>query len=132
MGVGVSKIVGLDGLCESIMDMDRNVSSVVVINQKGTVLQGSLHDKLVQPSLERWNDIHFMECILEISMGGKFDELYGPIRYHHSEKDNFIMFSFPLYQHFILVTCTKKISPIAFATKISHLIYRLMIKILHK
>ena len=104
------------------MNIDGNVRSVVVIDQKGTILHKTIHQRFPEPSLERWNDIHFMECTFEISVGERLDDLYGTIRYHHSEKDNFIMFSFPFDKNVILVTCTKKISPISFATKVAQLI----------
>lgn len=130
--MAISKTVGLEELCKSIICMDKNVRSAVFIDQKGNILHKVVHHKFVQPSLERWNDTHFMECIFEISMGGRADELYGPIRYHHSEKDNFIMLSFPFYENVVLVTCTKKISPIAFATKVSHLINKIIGKTFQK
>jgi hypothetical protein len=114
------------------MSLDRNVRSTVVINQKGEMLHKEMHQGFVQPSLERWNDIYFMECTFEISMGGQFDEIYGPIRYHYSEKDNFIMFSFPLHKNVVLVTCLKKVSPIAFATEVSHIINKVVDGILHE
>jgi hypothetical protein len=86
------------------------------------VLYNISHPRFMQPSLERWNDIHYMECMFDISMGAKFDELYGPIRYHRSDKDNFTMFSFPYNKQVVIITSTKMISPIAFATKISNII----------
>lgn len=114
------------------MNVDRNVRSVVVIDQKGNVLHKLVHRMFPQPSLEKWNDINFMECTFEIYTGRKFDDLYGTIRYHHSEKDNFIMFSFPFHKNVILVTCTKKISPISFATKIAQLINKTIVEIFEK
>jgi hypothetical protein len=120
--VTITKTVELEKLCKSIMNIDGNVRSVVVIDQKGTILHKTIHQRFPEPSLERWNDIHFMECTFEISVGERLDDLYGTIRYHHSEKDNFIMFSFPFDKNVILVTCTKKISPISFATKVAQLI----------
>ena len=111
------------------MNIDRNVRSVVVIDQKGNALHKAIHQRFPEPSLERWNDIHFMECTFEISIGEKFDDLYGTIRYHHSEKDNFIMFSFPFHKNVILVTCTKKISPISFATKVALFINKIIVEI---
>lgn len=104
------------------MRIDKNVRSVVLVDKNGTPINRTSRHGFSQPSLERWNDIHFMECILEISMGAKFDDLYGPIRYHHSEKNNFIMFSFPFQNDVIIVTSTKNISPILLATKISYFI----------
>ena len=116
----ITKTVKLDQFCKSIMNADRNVRSVAVIDVRGRLLHSISHRGFIQPSLEKWNDIRYMDCIFDISMGAKLDELYGPIRYHHSDKENFMMFSFPYNKNVIIVTSTKKISPIAFATKISN------------
>ncbi|MDR3782538.1 MAG: hypothetical protein P4K92_04435 [Candidatus Nitrosotalea sp.] len=120
--MSITKTIELDKFCKSILSADRNVRSVAVLDKKGLVLHNISHPKFMQPSLERWNDIHYMECMFDISMGAKFDELYGPIRYHHSDKDNFMMFSFPYNKQVVIITSTKMISPIAFATKISNII----------
>ena len=111
------------------MNIDKNVRSVVVMDQKGNVLHKTKHQRFSEPSLERWDDIHFMECTFEISVGESVDDLYGTIRYHHSEKNNFIMFSFPFHKNVILVTCAKKISPISFATKVAQLINKTIVEI---
>jgi hypothetical protein len=120
--MSITKTIDVDVFCKSILCADRNVRSVTIIDKKGKTIHNISHKKFVQPSLEKWNDIHYMECMFDISLGTKFDELYGPIRYHHSEKDNFMMFSFPYNKHVVIITSTKMISPIAFATKISNII----------
>ncbi len=120
--MNITKTIEFDQFCKSIMTADRNVRSVTLIDKKGIAIHNISHKKFVQPSIEKWNDIHYMECVFDISMGAKFDNLYGPIRYHHSDKDNFMMFSFPFNKHVTIITSTKKISPIAFATKISNII----------
>src|SRR5579872_4005498 len=118
----IAKTVKLDQFCKSILEIDRNVRSVAVLDAKGKLLHGMTHRGVVQPNLEKWNDVRYMECMFDISMGAKFDDLYGPIRYHHSDKDDFIMFSFPYRKYVIIITCTKKIRPIAFATKTAQMI----------
>ena len=120
--MSITKTIELDQFCKLIMNADRNVRSVSIIDKKGNIVYNTSHKKFVQPSIEKWNDIHYMECMFDISMGAKFDNLYGPIRYHHSEKDNFMMFSFPYNKYVTIITTTKKISPISFATKISNII----------
>lgn len=120
--MSITKTIELDKFCKSILSADRNVRSVTVLDKKGLTLYNISHPRFMQPSLERWNDIHYMECMFDISMGAKFDELYGPIRYHYSDKDNFMMFSFPYNTQVVIITSTKMISPIAFATKISNII----------
>jgi hypothetical protein len=102
------------------MNADRNAQSVAVIDARCRLLHSVSHRGFIQPSLDKWRDIHYMECVLDISMGAKLDKLYGPIRYHHSDKEDFMMFSFPFNKNVIIVTSTKKTSPIAFATKISN------------
>lgn len=118
--MAITKTVKFDQFCKSIMNVDRNVCSVSVIDTSGKLLHSVSHRGFMQQGLEKWNDAHYMECVFDISIGGKFDELYGPIRYHYSNKENFMMFSFPYNKNVIIVTSTKKISPIAFATKISN------------
>jgi hypothetical protein len=125
-----AEIVRFEQLSKLILNTNRNVRSIVIINQSGIVIHSSIHQKFTQPSFERWNDIHFMDCSYEISLGENFDELYGPIRYHFSEKDDYIMFSFPIRKNSLLVTCTKNIPPIAFATEVSHLINKVIGKII--
>ena len=117
-----TKTINLDQFCKSILNSDRNVRSVIVLDKKGVMLHSIFQKSFVQPSIEKWNDIHYMECMFDISIGAKFDELYGPIRYHYSDRDNFMMFSFPYNKHVIIITSTKMIRPIAFATKISKII----------
>jgi hypothetical protein len=120
--MAIAKTIELDKFCKSIMNRDRSVHSVSVLDRKGRLLHNITQPRFVQPSLEKWNDLHYMECTLDISLGAKFDELYGPIRYHYSNKDNFMMFSFPYEKNVVIVTSTKTTSPIAFATKISNII----------
>ncbi len=118
----IAKTMKSDQICKSIMNIDRNVRSVAIMDANGRMVHNEVHRGFTQPSFDKWNSIHYMECAFEVSMGAKLDDLYGPIRYHHSDKDDFMMFSFPYKKDVIIVTSTKKVSPIAFATKISKFI----------
>ena len=120
--MAVTRTVKLDEICASIMNIDKNIRSVMMIDKNGNLLHKLVRRGFLQPSVERWNDIRFMECALEVSVGTEFDSLYGPIRYHHSDRNNFIIFSFPFHKNILLVTSTKNISPISFATNISYFI----------
>ena len=117
-----TKTIELDKFCKSILSTDKNVRSVTVIDKKGKVLYNISQQRFVQPSLEKWNDVRYMECMFDVSLGPMFDDLYGPIRYHYSDKDDFMMFSFPYNKHVVIITSAKMISPIAFATKMSNII----------
>lgn len=120
--MSITRTVKLDRVCKSIMNMDRNVRSVAILDNKRRLIYSETRRGFIPPNLDKWNDSHYMECTFDVSMGKKFDDLYGPIRYHHSDKDDFIMFSFPYDENVIIATSTKKISPITFATKIATLI----------
>lgn len=120
--MAITKTVKFDQICKSMMNVDRNVRSVAVLDRDGRLIHNEIHRGFTQPSFDKWNNVHYMECMFDISLGAKFDDLYGPIRYHHSGHDDFMMFSFPYRKNVIIVTSTKKVSPIAFATKISKFI----------
>jgi hypothetical protein len=127
--MALTKTIKLDELCTSVMNIDRNIRSAILVDKNGNLLHKTVRRGFLQPSVERWNDIRFMECALEISIGTKYDRLYGPIRYHHSDRNNFIIFSFPFHKNVLLVTSTKNISPISLATNISYFINYKMTKL---
>lgn len=107
----------LDTLCESISNLESNIQSVIVINKFGRPVERigrEENDKHFSYNSEMF----FMQCVLQISMGQDFDEQYGPINYHISERQNLIMLTFPIYDHVLLVTAKKNISPISLARKI--------------
>ena len=104
------------------MSFNKSIQSVIIIDKFGRSLAKTSRHGFIHPNLEQRNNTHFMECILDISIGKEFDDLYGPIRYHHSEGDDFMMFSFPFDKNTIIITSTKNISPISVATKIAHII----------
>src|SRR5215813_10308056 len=104
------------------MHLNRSVKTVTMIDKSGYALEEVASDSFTNLSLSQSNNTHFMECILDISLGKDYDDLYGPIRYHHSEKDDFIMFSFPFEDKIIVVTSTKNISLISLATEIGRVV----------
>lgn len=55
-------------------------------------------------------------------MGQDFDENYGPINYHISERTHLTTLSFPFDKDVILVIVNKNISPITLARKIASII----------
>lgn len=67
---------------------------------------------------DHMNEHLLMQCVLQISMGRDFDEYYGPINYHISERANLTLLTFPVDESVILVMCNKNISPITLAKKV--------------
>lgn len=110
--------INIGEMCNSIMGINKNIQSVTVINKLGRYVEkvtrsGSLKH-LPQPK----DEMLFMHCVLEISLGKDFDSEYGPINYSLSERKNLTMITFPMRDYALLVTTKKDTSPISLAKKI--------------
>ncbi|MDE1830364.1 MAG: hypothetical protein KGI25_08575 [Thaumarchaeota archaeon] len=108
----------LESLCYSISNIDKNIQSVAVINKRGRTI-----GKISRPEFEKQFPSHLSELfcmhhVLQVSMGKDFDENYGPVNYHISERTNHVIITFPLDDNVMLVTTGKNTSPIALARKI--------------
>jgi len=113
----MSSYIVLESLCDSIIKLNKNIQSVAVINNHGRVIE-----KISRPVFEKQfpdhlNELFCMGFALQVSMGRDFDDKYGPIHYHISERENLIIITFPIDENIILVTANKNISPIAFSRK---------------
>ena len=107
----------LESLCDSIMKLNKSIQSVAVINNRGRVMEKFSRSKFTKRFLNHLNELFCMSCVLQISMGKDFDENYGPINYHISERSNLTIITFPLDENMILITANKSISPITLARK---------------
>jgi hypothetical protein len=95
---------------------------VTAINKLGRPVDRSSRQKHIKQFPDKTSEVLFMQCVLEISMGRDFDEQYGPINYHMSERANATMLTFPIDDHVILVTASKNVGPISLAKKIANII----------
>jgi hypothetical protein len=111
-----------DRLCDSILKVNSNIQSVAAINKLGRPVDRSSRQEQIKQFPDKTNEVLFMQCVLEISMGRDFDEQYGPINYHMSERTNATMITFPIDDHVILVTASKNVSPISLAKRIANII----------
>ena len=111
----------LNTLCESISSLENGIQSVTAINKFGRPVE-RVDSKENDLHLPYNSEMFYMQCVLQISMGRDFDEQYGPINYHASERQNLTMLTFPVYDHVLLVTTKKEISPISLAREIICLI----------
>ncbi len=68
------------------------------------------------------NEFFCMSCVLQISIGKDFDENYGPINYHISERSNLTIITFPLDENVVLIIANKNTSPITLARKAINII----------
>lgn len=112
----------LDELCSSILEINKNIQSVAIINKLGRAIEKTSRPKYAEQFSDTMDEMLFMHCVLQVSLGTDFDEQFGIINYHISERTNLTLLTFPIGQDVILVTINKKTSPITLARKISSLI----------
>jgi hypothetical protein len=112
----------LDKLCDTILAINKNIQSAVIINKNGRAVEKKIRDSTVSQMPDHKNEMLLMQCALTISMGRDFDEDYGPVGYAVIDRESTSMFSFPVGELIILVTSKKDISPISLAKKITNTI----------
>jgi len=110
--------IKFDELCNSILRINKNIQSAAIINKLGRPIEKVTRDDCLKQLPQPKEEMFFMQCVLEISMGKDYDSEYGPINYHISERGNLTMISFPLRDHVVVVTIKKDTSPISLAKKI--------------
>ena len=111
-----------DVLCGSILDVDKNVQSVAIINNKGRVVENISKPTFEERFPNHLSELFCMHHVLQVSMGRDFDENNGPINYHISERTYFTMLTFPVRENVILVNSNKSASMITLARKITSIL----------
>lgn len=109
-------------LCNSIFTTNKNIQSVAIINKMGRTIEKLAKPKFAKQYEGTMNEPFFMQSVLQISMGRDFDDTFGPINYHISNRTTLTMLTFPLLDHVILVTLNKNIGPISVAQKIVNIV----------
>jgi hypothetical protein len=118
----MSSYMYLEPLSDSILRLNKNIQSVAVISNRGRAIEKISRSEFTEKYPDHLSEVFCMNCVLQVSMGRDFDENYGPINYHVSERRSLTMITFPLDENLILVTTNKNISPLSMARKIVNLI----------
>ena len=113
----MSSQISLESLCNSILQLNKNIQSVAVINNHGRVLEKISRPAFTKQFPDHLSEMFCMGFALQVSMGRDFDENYGPINYHISERTNLTIITFPADENIIIVTANKNISPIILSKK---------------
>lgn len=114
--------VSLESMCDTILKLNKSIQSVAVINNRGRVMEKISRPQFAKQFPDHLNELFCMSCVLQVSMGRDFDENYGPINYHISERANLTMITFLLDENVILITTDKSTSPITLSRKIVYTI----------
>lgn len=118
----MSSYMPLELLCDSILKLNKSIQSVAIINNRGRIIEKMSRFKFTRNFPNHLSELFCMSCVLQVSMGRDFDENYGPINYHMSERTSFTTLTFPVDDNVILVTTNKNISPITLARKVVKII----------
>src|SRR2546425_1140816 len=73
--------MGLDSLCNSVLDVNENIQAVSVINKQGRAVHKIARTGTDLPMQEKENEMLLMQTAITISMGRDFDEPLGKIAY---------------------------------------------------
>lgn len=111
-------IISLESLCNSILGLNRNIQSVAIINNRGRPIEKISRPRFTKQFPDYFNELFCMGFALQVSMGRDFDENYGPINYHISERTDLSIITFPVDENIILITTNRNISPITLTRKI--------------
>ena len=114
--------IKIDEMCNSIIQINKNIQSVAIINKLGRPIEKVARDDDLKQLPKPKDEMFCMQCVLEISMGKEYDSEYGTINYHLSERENLTMITFPMRDHVVLVTTKKDTVPISLAKKIATII----------
>lgn len=111
----------LESFCGSVLDISKNIQSVAVIDRMGKTMTKINRPGFAIQFPDHLKELFYMFHVLEISMGKDFDEYYGSINYHVSERTDIMLITFPLGENVMLVMANKNTSPIRLARKIKSL-----------
>lgn len=114
----VSSCVSLESLCDSVLRLNKSIQSVAILNNKGRVIEKISRPLFAKQFPDYFNELFCMGFALQVSMGRDFDEKYGPVNYHISERTNLSIITFPVDENIILITANKITSPITLVRKI--------------
>ena len=118
----MSSCISLESLCDSVLRLNKSIQSVAIINNKGRAIEKISRPEFTKLYPNHLSEFFCMSCVLQVSMGRDFDENYGPINYHMSERTSLTTLTFPMKENVILVATNKNTSPITLARKIVTLI----------
>lgn len=94
-------------LCRKIIDIDRNIRFVGVINNNGRLITGAVKDNIQFYVDERDREMLFMEAALRTRMLLEFDSSLGPMNFSIYHRKNVITMEFPIENETLYVSAEK-------------------------
>jgi len=98
-----------DKICESIFQLDTKIRSARIINNKGKLIAGGMHQGLTALEDVKKDEMLFMELSLRVRMRHEFDVEFGPVEFSLSYRGKIILMSFPIEPNVLFVTTERQI-----------------------
>ena len=98
-----------DKICESIFQLDNQIRSARIINNKGKLIAGGMRQGLMALENAKKDEMLFMELSLRVRMRHEFDEEFGPVEFSLSYRGKIILASFPMEPNVLFVTAERQI-----------------------
>ncbi|MGI0026811.1 MAG: hypothetical protein ACREAD_03095 [Nitrosopumilaceae archaeon] len=118
-----SPLQSLTELCRSVLKLNKKITFVAVVNEKGKVQESLNFGSIINMMPRERKEIFFMEYSLRHKMREEFNEELGHVRYTYAEREKRGLFSFPMTNNiFLVVACQLEVNPKILATKIISLI----------
>ena len=108
----------LNKICELILDANQKICFVAVISEKGRVLESKHRSGVLGCLSNTKQEMFFMEYALRQMMRKEFDTEFGSVRYTYTEREKEVLFSFPLNDLLVVVSCRIGVNPVSFSRKI--------------
>ncbi len=104
---------GFDTLCNDIVNLDRDIELVAVLNHKGRVIETKAREEGVDKALTtQKREIFFMQCVLQTSMNRDHDDEFGKVTSSILERERFTTLSFEFSSYVILIVSRPSLNPI--------------------
>lgn len=108
----------LNKICELILDANQKTCFVAVISEKGRILESKHRSGVLGCLSNTKQEMFFMEYALRQMMRKEFDTEFGSVRYTYTEREKEVLFSFPLNDLLVVVSCRIGVNPVSISRKI--------------
>ncbi len=96
----------LNALCDAILNCNKKIGFIAIINANGILLESKNHHGVTGCLPRKRKEAFFMEYALRQRMRSEFNNDFGSVRYTCAEREKEVLFTFPLHDLLVLVTCS--------------------------
>jgi len=104
----MANVEDLEKLCQKITDLDPNMRSARIINNRGHLVAGGMKQGLLSLEAQKQDEMMFMELALRVRMRHEFDKEFGEVHFSMSYRDKVIVMSFPLANDDVMLVSSEK------------------------